>query len=41
MALATRPTTAGALSRRERLVLGAGLTVLSLLARLAERLESS
>ncbi len=31
--------TAGALSRRERLVLGVGLTVLSLVARLAECLD--
>jgi hypothetical protein len=30
---------AGALSRRERLVLGVGLTVLSLVARLVERLD--
>jgi hypothetical protein len=41
MALATRPhdMTADALSRRERLVLGVGVTVLSRVARLAERLD--
>jgi hypothetical protein len=41
MALAARPhdMTADALSRRERLVLGVGVTVLARVARLAERLD--
>jgi hypothetical protein len=41
MALAARPhgMTADALSRRERLVLGVAVTVLSRAARLAERLD--